>query len=303
MGASAGKHRKRLQRKVNLIRSVMRLAAPGMVDMTRAVGTDTWFETDHGRVRALTYGMEDPTVRPVLINIHGSGFTLGSAVMDDPFMMQFVEKCGVKVISIDYTLAPDAMFPQALEECHALARYVQTHAEALAIDPRRMMLMGHSAGGNFCAAMGLMENERGELGLKGIILDYPPLDIATDACDKPRPRGALPTWLSRIFDAAYCTPEQRSLPLVSPALATEAQVNRFPPTLIITAGQDSLCAEAERFRDTLRRAGVDVSHRRFEGAIHGFTMLTEKQARRFPALHRQSLEAWQLMMDFVKAHI
>lgn len=293
----------KIQKRVNFIRRIMKIVANQMVDMENAIGKDTWFDTEKGKVRALTYGFENESVTPLLVNIHGSGFTLGSAAMDDPFMMQFVEKCNVKVINIDYTLAPDEMFPVALEQCYAVIKYAKENAEGLQIDPERIMIMGHSAGGNFCAAIGLMENAKNELGLKGIILDYPPMDIATDASDKPRPKGALPIWLSRIFDAAYCTPRERSNPLVSPALATVDMVCNFPPTLLITAGQDSLAAEAERFKDTLLQAGRDVTFRRFDGAIHGFTIITEKQAKRFPDIYDKSLAAWQMMVDFVNFHI
>lgn len=297
------KTRKQIQRQVNFIRGIMKIAAKQMVDMESTIGVDTWFETEKGRVRVFTYGFENIEVTPLLVNIHGSGFTMGSAAMDDPFMMQFVEKCNVKVISIDYTLAPDEMFPFALEQCYAVIKYAKEHIEDLNIDAKRIMIMGHSAGGNFCAAIGLMENEKNILGLKGIILDYPPTDIATDAYDKPRPKGALPPRLSRIFDAAYCKPEERSNPLVSPVYATEDMVKNFPPTLIITAGQDSLAAETECFKDTLLRAGVDVTFKRFEGAIHGFTMITEKQAKKFPSVYEKSLAAWKMMVDFVNANI
>lgn len=295
--------RKNTQRLVNIIRGGMKLFAKQMVDMENAIGKDTWYPTEKGSVRALTYGFENTEVTPLLVNIHGSGFVMGSAAMDDPFMPQFVEKCNVKVISIDYTLAPDEMFPFALEQCYAMIKYAKEHAADLKIDPERIMIMGHSAGGNFCAAIGLMENEKNELGLKGIILDYPPTDIATDAYDKPRPKGALPPQLSRIFDAAYCRPEERSNPLVSPAYATEDMVCNFPPTLVITAGQDSLATETEKFKDILLNAGVEVTFRRFEGAIHGFTIITEKQAKKFPDIYEKSLVAWQMMVDFVNANI
>ncbi len=294
--------RRQLQRRVDLARFVMRLGAGRMTDMDRAVGTQESFPTDKGPVRALCYGFDREEVRPLLINIHGSGFVLGSAAMDDPFMTQFVEECGVKVISIDYPLAPDVMFPRALEQCHALLRYAREHAGALKIDAERIMLMGHSAGGNFCAAIVLMEKDAQGPRLRGLILDYPPTDLTLDPGDKPQPKGCLPPFLCRIFDAAYCRKEERADLRVSPALAGKADVAHFPPVLVITAGQDSLAAETERLKDTLIRAGVEVSFRRFEGAIHGFTIMTEKDGKRWPALYRQSLEAWQMMKDFVNAH-
>ncbi len=295
--------RRQIQKRVDFFRFLMKLGARRMVDLGEAIGKQETYQTDKGPVRALSYGFDHPEVRPLLVNIHGSGFVMGSAAMDDPFMMQFVDECRVKLISIDYPLSPDVMFPVALEQCRALVLYARKHADELKIDPDRIMLMGHSAGGNFCAAIGLMDNDAQELGLKGIILDYPPTDLTKDPYDKPRPKGCLPPFLCRIFDAAYCTKEERSDPLVSPALASPEMADRFPPALIITAGRDSLAEETERLKDTLIKAGRDVSFRRFEDAIHGFTIMTEKDGRKRPGLYAQSLEAWQMMKDFVKAKI
>lgn len=295
--------RKQIQRRVNAVRALMKIGARQMVDMRHTIGTRQTYLTDEGPVTVLTYGFENPEVRPLVVNIHGSGFVMGSAAMDDPFMRQFVENCGVKVINIDYPLSPDVMFPTALNQCYALVRYAKAHAGELKIDGSRIILMGHSAGGNLCAAIGLKENKQNRLGIKGLILDYPPTDLSLDPYDKPQPKGCLPPAMCRIFDAAYCTPEERFNPLVSPALSTADMVNRFPPVLIITAGRDSLAEETERFRDTLIKAGVDVTFRRFEGAIHGFTIITEEQGKKRPELYAMSLEAWKIMTDFVNQHI
>ncbi len=109
--------------------------------------------------------------------------------------------------------------------------------------------------------------------------------------------------MCRIFDAAYCREEERRNPLVSPALATPEMVDHFPPTLVITASRDSLATETERFKDTLISAGVPVTFKRFEGAIHGFTIITKKQSKGREELYAQSLEAWQMMIDFVNQNI
>lgn len=297
------KTREQLLKKYTFMRKMIALTAKKTVDMEHAIGKDTWFETEKGPVRTLTYGFEHTEKQPLLVDIHGGGFVMGSAAMDDPFMMQFVENCGVKVVSIDYTLSPDVMFPVALEQCYAVIRHIKEHTEELHVDGDRIMIMGHSAGGNFCAAIGLMENKASKLGLKGIILDYPPTDIATDPFDKPMPKGCLPPQMCRQFNDAYCTPEEAKNPLVSSAFATEDMVKNFPATLVITAGKDSLSFETERLKDTMLHAGVDVTFRRFEDVIHGFTVITPAQARRQPKEYAASLEAWKLMMDFVSKYI
>jgi len=291
--------RQQITRRVRFFRALMRVTVPDAVKPKQVSGTEVFYETKAGRVRCLTYNFGQQEVLPLIINIHGSGFTMGKAEMDDAFLTEFVKKIRVKVISIDYSLAPEAMFPTALEECYAVVEYAKEHAGELGVDPARVVLMGHSAGGNFCAGICLLEKDRKRLGLRGIVLDYPPMDVDTDPYDKPQPKGCLPPGLCRIFDAAYRKPEDSRNPLVSPAFAAAEDVKDFPPTLVITAGNDSLADEAQRFRDTLAAAGVDVTSRRFPGVPHGFTTLTPDKGARMPEVYRSALEAQQMIVDFL----
>lgn len=254
-------------------------------------GIEMFLETEKGAVRVLAYNMDDGRTLPLFINIHGSGFVFGNAEMDDPFMLRLAKGADAKIISIDYRLAPEHPFPTAIEECYAVALYAKQHPEEFGIDAGKIAVGGHSAGGNFSAAIQLMDAERQMLGLKCLILDYPPLDIYTDASEKPK--GTLPVGLSRMFDACYCVDaEARKNPLISPMFATEGQLATFPPTLIITASKDSLCEEAELFRDRLSEAGVEVSHKRYE-AHHGFNL----------SPGADSDDSWQLMAGFLKEHL
>ena len=265
--------RKQIQRKV----SFYRLLVPILSRRTgglfrRRVGKELFLNTGAGRIRVLAYDLENPRTLPLFVNIHGGGFTMGHAEMDDRFMPGVAAKAGVKILSIDYSLAPEAMFPVALEECYSVVKYAKEHAAELGIDPQSIALGGHSAGGNLSAAVCLVDAERKQLGLKALILDYPPLDVHTDPYLKPQPKEALPPQMCRLFDAAYtCSREAARNPLISPCYATVDQVRSFPPTLVITAGRDSLAAEAEAFKDKLIEAGVPVNCKRFEDARHAFT--------------------------------
>ena len=282
--------RKQLQRRVNFFRRLMVL----VVRSKKLAGKELFLDTVAGKVRVLTYNMERPEKLPLFVNVHGSGFVIGHAEMDDPYMMNVVNKANVKIISIDYTLAPDAVFPQALNECYAVVKYARDRAEEFGIDHGKIGIGGHSAGGNLCAAVCLKDAEKKELGVKCLILDYPPLDIYTDPYLKPQPRGSLPPRLCRMFDASYCiSKEERKNPLVSPAFATIDQLKSFPPTLILSAGQDSLCKEEEDFRDKLMQAGVAVTHKRFKKSLHGFTLSNKPDA----------VEGWQMMIDFLKLNL
>jgi acetyl esterase len=262
-------------------------------------GAERFLETEAGCVRVLCYGLEDAGVLPLFVNIHGGGFVLGHPEMDDPYMPRIVEEADMKIISVDYGLAPEFPFPTPLEQCYAVIKYAQERADEFGVDPTRIAVGGHSAGGNFTAALCLLNAERRELNIKAAILDYPVLDLHTPLSEKPRGRGLVAmTFLNAknaaFFNACYSIDgEERKNPLVSPVFADAGQLRLFPPTLILTAGYDSLCAEAERFRDMLSAAGVDVTHKRFEKSTHGFTLSNKPAAR----------EGWRLMIEHLKKYL
>jgi acetyl esterase len=264
------------------------------LDLPPNVGKEYILQTTAGEVRVLGYNMDNPARLPLFIDLHGSGFVVGHAEMDDPFMMRLCVGAQIKVFNVDYSLAPENPFPRAIEEIFAVVRYAKAHADELGIDPQRIAVGGHSAGGNFAAAVALMDVDRQELGLRGLILDYPPLDVYTDASEKPSPAGGIPVESARISDASYhLDREGRKNPLISPLFATPEQLRHFPPTQIITAGLDTLCAEAVRFSEKLQSAGVLVDHRHFPDSLHGFTHQPVPEAD----------AAWQMMIDFLKLNL
>jgi acetyl esterase/lipase len=290
-GVPKEKHlsKKQIQRRVSFFRtlsSVFGRKALGMA--TRPLGREMFLDTQRGKIRVLAYNLDRPGTSPLFVNMHGGGFVMGHPEMDDRYMANIAAEANVKILSIDYSLAPEAPFPEAIEECYAVTKYAREHAAELGVDPDRIAVGGHSAGGNFSAAICLLDGERKELHLKAAILDYPPLDISTDPYLKPRPKKAIPPRMARLFDAAYVGDREAAKnPLISPYYATVEQVKSFPPTLVITAGEDSLRPEAEAFKDKLIEAGVPVTFKRFEGARHGFTHEDQPAAA----------QAWRMMID------
>lgn len=287
--------RAQIQRRVGFFRFLTSIFGRKMMGADhKPFGRELFLDTEVGKVRVLAYGLEDATILPLYVNIHGSGFTMGHAEMDDRFMPGIAAKAGVKIVSIDYSLAPEAMFPVALNECYAVVKYAKEHAAELGIDPENLAIGGQSAGGNLSAAVCLLQAERKEFVLKALVLDYPPLDIHTDPYLKPQPKKALRPGMCRLFDAAYAGDREAARnPLISPYYATLDRLRSFPPTLVITAGRDSLAAETEAFKDKLIEAGVEVAFRRFEGARHGFNLMDEPGAE----------ESWQMISDHLARHL
>ena len=262
-------------------------------------GKELFLSTEEGKVRVLAYNLENEAKLPLFVNIHGGGFILGSPEMDDPYLMNVALKANVKILSVDYCLAPASPFPKGLNECYAVIKYAQENGQEFGIDTQKIAVGGHSAGGNFSAAVCLKNAESRELNIKCSILDYPPLDIYTDPYLKKNGKGIVALFimtpkLARVFNACYCIDkEERKNPLISPIFSSKEQLKKFPPTLIITAGKDILCPEAEVFKDNLIEAGVDVTHKRFNKAEHGFTLSNKSDAQ----------EGWQMMIDHLKRHL
>ncbi|SDY10382.1 acetyl esterase [Evansella caseinilytica] len=286
--------REQLQRKVKLFQWLAaRSTRAGWHRKDRA-GKELFLETEEGKLRVLAYNLEKTEQLPLLINLHGGGFILGSPEMDDPYLMNVADNANVKILSIDYSLSPGEVFPKALNECYAVVKYAKEHAKEFGIDPEKIAVGGHSAGGNLSVALCLKDGETKELGIKCLLLDYPPLDLHTDPYLKPRPKGALSPKMSRIFDACYCnSKEARKNPLISPVFSAADQLKAFPPTLILTAGYDSLRKEAEDFRDKLTQVGVDITYQCFTNSRHGFTLSDKADA----------VEGWQMMIDHLNRYL
>jgi len=80
-------------------------------------------------------------------------------------------------IFVNYTLSPEAHYPQAINEIYAAAKWVSEHGDEINVDGKNMAAVGNSAGGNMTAALCIMAKDKGGPGIKLQILMVP----ATDA--------------------------------------------------------------------------------------------------------------------------
>ena len=215
-------------------------------------------------------GSDSPS--PLYVNIHGGGFVKGHFQVDELFCRKMVNKVGCVVIDIDYKLAPEFMFPYALNECYDVIKWAYDHSEEVGIDKARIVIGGHSAGGNLAAGIALMANESKDFAIACQILDYPSLDLLTDPANKNFEDTVIPLEKARLYNDMYVSEEDKGNPLASPVLASPEQLRGLPPALILTAELDRLRDEAELYALLLIQAGVGVSVKRFIGARHGFTI-------------------------------
>jgi acetyl esterase len=88
--------------------------------------------------------------RPGLIFVHGGAFTEGSRHRSKEIyanVLYYFARHGIVGINAGYRLAPEARYPEATRDIAAVVQWMRENAQRLNIDPKRIFLMGHSAGG------------------------------------------------------------------------------------------------------------------------------------------------------------
>src|SRR5262245_56505362 len=115
---------------------------------------------------------------PLLVFFHGGGWVYGDLDSHDPTCRFLAERSGVRVLSVEYRLAPEHPFPAGYDDAVAAYRWVVEHAADLGGDPDRLAVGGDSAGGNLAAGVALMAAREG-LPLAFQLLVYPGTDAST----------------------------------------------------------------------------------------------------------------------------
>ncbi|MCI8889598.1 MAG: alpha/beta hydrolase [Hungatella sp.] len=213
-----------------------------------------------------------PAQAPLIINFHGGGFIFGWSEKSGLFCSKLALAHECIVWDVDYSVAPEAPFPAAVHESYDVCAYAFDHAGELGIDPKRVILGGHSAGANLAATVCMKLSETHAFCPAGLIMDYPPLDVDTEPFAKEQAEEAMAAERAVIFNASYCPNKEGKDPYASPIYAETSMLTAFPETLIITCQLDNLCKEGEQFAGMLVEAGITVTSRRFLKSSHGFTI-------------------------------
>jgi acetyl esterase len=210
-----------------------------------------------------------------LVYFHGGGWVIGGLDTHDDPCRFLAAHAGVRILSVDYRLAPEHPFPAAAEDALAAYEWATANAERLGADPGRIGVGGDSAGANLAAATCLAARDTGIASPAMQLLIYPVAETAGTA--RSRQTFAEGFMLTRAdmdwFEGHYLPPGvDRDDPRV--ALLGAGDLSDLPPAYVATAGFDPLRDEGEAFAQRLREAGVPVALRRHPGLIHTFLNLT-----------------------------
>lgn len=208
---------------------------------------------------------------PLLMYFHGGGFVIGGIETHDSLCRQLCQAAEVAILSVDYRLAPEHVFPAAAEDCLAATRWAHDNAGALAIDPSKIAVGGDSAGGQLAAVVSLALRDDPRVRLAFQLLIYPCTDalmqgrsMITNGSGYLLTRDGMAYYYNHYFPDARAREDWRGSPLRAPDLSG------LPPAFVLTAGFDPLRDDGKAYADALSRAGVTSQYVCFERQVHGF---------------------------------
>jgi acetyl esterase len=206
---------------------------------------------------------------PALVWYHGGGWLLGNLDSHDVVCRRFANAARCRVVSVDYRMAPEHVFPAAVDDCAAATKFVFDNAADLGIDKGKIAVGGDSAGGNLAAVMALMSRDGALPPLAFQLLIYPATDMAMTTISSTTIGPGVPLtsatmkWFIDYYAKGHET-DWRASPIRAASLAGTA------PALVLTCAHDPLRDEGIDYARRLEREGVRVVHVHYSDQIHGF---------------------------------
>ncbi|HJW10324.1 MAG TPA: alpha/beta hydrolase [Albitalea sp.] len=231
---------------------------------------------------------------PVLLYLHGGGFTIGNLETHDSLCRQLALRSGAAVVALDYRLAPEHRFPTAVDDSWAAMRWLAAQGASLGLDGKRLAVGGDSAGGTLAAVCAIHARDIG-LPLRAQVLITPGTGAYADtASHKLFANGFLleAAGIDWFFDH-YIDHRHRNDWRFAPLHADD--LDGVAPACVILAECDPLVDEGVAYADRLRAAGVAVELELYRGLTHDFI----KMGRVLPeALSAQAVAAAALKRAF-----
>lgn len=213
---------------------------------------------------------EDGGSQPCLVYMHGGAWMQGSPMTHADITMRIAAANRQTVVSVDYALAPEHPFPQAIHECRDAVIWLHEHAGELSIDADRIAIGGDSAGANLAAAASIALRGTAHAPIAQLLI-YPCVhfEMSFPSYVENSDAPLLQTRGMPGVNAMYCPDAaDRKNPLAAP-LHADSHAG-LPPAFIAVAENDPLRDDGYAYAEKLRAAGVAVEVDAGEGLIHGY---------------------------------
>jgi len=216
-------------------------------------------------LRIRIYKPEGDALRPLMMFYHGGGWIGGTLDAVDDYCKAVADRADCVVISVDYHLAPEAKFPEGLEDSYNALLWAVDHSDMLNVDVTKVSVSGDSAGGNFAAVLSIMAKTRKQLKIDKQILLYPATDLSSNLTETNNKRDAFGEAILELYTKSK---KDYKNPYVSPILCED--LSQLPKALIAIGELDTLKDSSYKYAEALDRSGNDVTFILFTNTRHAF---------------------------------
>lgn len=222
------------------------------------------------------------TIRAVVLEIHGGGWSLGTAASDDIQNDNMARICKVAVVSVDYRLAPENPFPACVNDCKAAAKWLVNNAmKEFGTD--KLFISGASAGGHLSAVTTLYIRDSLNAidKVKGVNLIYGCFDLSrTPSCRMATDSTLIinKKYLDDTYELVFpgWSKEQLQNPKYSPLYA---DLKNLPPALFTIGTADPLIDDTYFMEARWRLAGNKTYLATYPESSHAFNFFPSQMAR------------------------
>jgi len=265
--------------RIRLFAGLTRKFLSGKTDKNLDCSEKWILRDDNSQMRVCIFKSKEPSGKvPGILWMHGGGYGMGAPEQGIGMAKAFNKKKQCVMIAPDYRLSVDAPYPAALDDCYTALIWMKNNAEVLGINASQIFIGGDSAGGGLTAAVSLYARDKKEVNIAFQMPIYPMLD------DRMQTESATdnnaPVWNSKsnyygwklYLGELY---EKENVPeYAAPARATNYA--KLPPTATFVGDLEPFRDETILYVENLRKAGVKVSFRVFEGCYHAFEQICPK---------------------------
>ncbi len=232
---------------------------------------DTQVTGAAGSLPARIYTPDGAGPFPVVVYFHGGGWVIADKDVYDGGARGIAKQAQAVVVSVDYRRAPEAKFPAAWDDAFAAYKWAAANAASIKGDPKRLALAGESAGGNLAVATAIAARDGGVQAPLHVLAVYPVAqtgDLNTKSYqDSATAKPLNKAMIGWFVDKLLAKPGDKSDPRLD---LVHAKLAGLAPVTIVNAQIDPLREDGALLEAALKKAGVKVDRKVYDGAAHEF---------------------------------
>jgi acetyl esterase len=206
----------------------------------------------------------------LIVFFHGGGWSVGGLDESDAPLRRFAQGARCAILSVDYRMAPEHIFPAAVDDALAATQWAGENRGALTGDAAiPLVVAGESAGGNLAAVVAQLSRTAGPV-LDAQVLLEPGLsaELGEAFAAVLQPPFLSSEEIASSHDRYVPDPAMRADPRFAPLLTQD--LSGLAPAFIGTVERDLIRMDAERYAERLRDAGVPTVVTCYTGTFHAF---------------------------------